>query len=145
MKDKKFLLNSILVIVLGVALLVCAIVRILIPAAVFPKLDIPMIAGLSLITLVIDHYLASGAKRCYPCVFILGALTFGLLPYASAFASLDEMWKLALTGGIVFGATTWIYSSIQDRLSSGAEAKLAPIMSAFGLYLAFQCFAGIIL
>jgi hypothetical protein len=32
---------------------------------------------------------------------------------------------------------------MEDRLSTGPAAKLAPILSALGLYLAAQCFMGI--
>ena len=108
------------------------------------ELDIPTMAGISLVALVIDHYVAKGEKRCYICSGILGGITFGLLPYVSAFATVNEVLKLGVLGGLVFGITAWLYASIQERLSSGAEAKLAPILSALGLYLAFQCFAGII-
>ena len=40
---------------------------------------------------------------------------------------------------------TLLYRTIQNRLSSGPAAKAAPILSALGLYLAFQAFAGMIL
>ena len=72
-------------------------------------------------------------------------MTFGLLPFAAGFAALENVWKLALVGGVVFTAVTFLFTSIQDRLSSGPIAKAAPVLSAFGLYLAAQCFAGIIL
>lgn len=58
---------------------------------------------------------------------------------------IGECWKLALVGGIVFTAVTWLFSSMVNRLASGAQAKAAPILSALGLYLAVQCFAGILL
>ena len=52
--------------------------------------------------------------------------------------------KLAILGGVVFTATTWLYTSLQDRLSTGPLAKLAPVFTALGPYLASQCFAGLI-
>lgn len=58
---------------------------------------------------------------------------------------IGECWKLALVGGIVFTAVTWLFSSMVNRLASGAQAKAAPLLSALGLYLAVQCFAGILL
>ena len=72
-------------------------------------------------------------------------MTFGLLPFAACFVSLTEALKLALAGGVVFTAVTWLYSSLQERLSSGPAAKAAPVIGALGLYLAVQCFAGWIL
>ena len=53
--------------------------------------------------------------------------------------------KLGVYGGIVFTATTWVYSSIQDRISSGPAAKAAPLVSAFGVYLAIQALMGMFL
>ena len=73
------------------------------------------------------------------------AITFGLLPWAAGFAQLQEIWKLALCGSAVFTVVTWLFTSIQQRLSSGPACNAAPFMSALGLYLAFQCFAGLLL
>lgn len=100
---------------------------------------------ISLIALLIDGYVAKGADRCYICAVILGGVTFGLLPYAAGFATDIHALKLGIVGGIVFANTTGLYSSIQERLSSGPKMALAPLLSAFGLFLAAQCFAGIIL
>lgn len=145
MQDKKYFLNTALAAVLGLILLVCVLVRTFAPAVVIPRLNIPNIVLISMFALVLDHYLAPGVKRCYICIPVFSAITFGLLPWAAAFVTVLEAVKLALVGGIVFTAATWLYSSVQDRLSSGPAAKAAPIISAFGLYLAAQCLTGIIL
>ena len=50
---------------------------------------------------------------------------------------------LALTGAAIFTVCTFVFTSVQDRLSSGSAARLAPIMSALGIWLAVQAFAGI--
>jgi len=50
-----------------------------------------------------------------------------------------------VVGGAVFTVTTWLYSSIQERLSTGPAAKAAPVMSAFGLWLAMQAMVGLII
>lgn len=145
MKNKKFLLNTILALVLATILFVSLIVRIVLPAAIFMKFDIPTIVAISLVALLIETYFAPGQKHCYICTGILAVVTFGLLPYASSFVALNEAWKLGLVGGIVFVVITLLFSSMQERLSSGVPSKVAPILSAVGLYLAFQCFAGMIL
>ena len=41
--------------------------------------------------------------------------------------------------------TAWLFTTVQERLSSGPSCKAAPVVSAFGLYLASQCFMGILL
>jgi hypothetical protein len=48
-------------------------------------------------------------------------------------------------GGLVSTVTVWLFSSMADRMLSGPKAKAAAVLSAFGLYLAAQCFTGIIL
>lgn len=144
MKQNKFFLNAALAVVMGVAALVCVLLRTFAPAVILPVLDIPAMVLLSLIALVTDHYVAGKVKRCYICIPVLAAVTFGLLPYVSGFAAPCQALWFGLIGGVVFTLITLLYSSIQDRLSSGPAAKAAPVLSAFCLYLAAQCFAGIL-
>lgn len=145
MKNKTYILNTLLAAVFGTILLIAVLVRTFAPAVIIPSLDIPNIVLISLIALLLDHYVAPGAKRCYICIPVLSVVTFGLLPYAAGFAAPLDALKLALFGGVVFTVTTWLYSSVQDRLSSGPAAKAAPVVSALGLYLAAQCLTGIFL
>ena len=145
MKENKYILNTALAVVVGIALGVCIAVRTFAPAYFLPELDVPNMVLLSLIALLADHYLAKDAKRCYICIPIFSAITFGLLPWCASFVTGLQALKLGIIGGIVFTATTFLFTSIQDRISTGPAAKLAPIMSAVGLWLAAQCFMGWIL
>ena len=145
MKKNTYTLNALLAALLGAALLVCILVRTFAPRIILPVLDIPNLVLISLVALVLDHYLAPGAERCYICIPMFSALTFGLLPYAAAFVTGGEALELAFAGGLVFTATTWLFSSIQDRLSTGPAAKAAPVVNAFCLYLAVQGLMGMIL
>lgn len=142
MKNKMYTLNTLLAAVLGAALLIAVLVRTFAPMIIMPKLDIVNMVLLSLVTLLLDHYLAPGAKRCYICIPVFSAVTFGLLPFAACFVGAMEAVKLGIMGGIVFTATTWVFSSMTDRISTGPAAKAAPVVSAIGLYLAVQCFMG---
>ena len=142
MKNKTYILNTILAAVLGLALLVAQLVRAFAPLIILPELGVPNLVLLSLVVLVLDHYLAPGAQRCYICIPVFAALTFGLLPWAAGFAAPAAAAKLALLGGVVFTAITWLYTTVQDRLSSGPAAKAAPALSALGLYLACQVLMG---
>ncbi len=145
MNQKKYTLNTLLAVVFGAALLTAVLVKTFYPRMILPVLDIPNLALISLVTLVLDHYLAPDARRCYLCIPAFSALTFGLLPFAAGLAGVEEMLNLAFAGCIVFTAMTWLYSSVQNRLSSGPAAKAAPVMSAFGLYLAVQGLMGMFL
>jgi len=144
MNKKTYTLNVLLAAALGAVLLVCVLVRTFAPRMILPELDIPNMVLISLIVLLADHYLAPGADRCYICIPVFSAVTFGLLPFAACFVGAGEALKLAVLGAVVFTAVTWLFSSMMDRLSTGPAAKLAPLLSALGLYLAAQCFMGIL-
>lgn len=145
MKNNKYVLSAALAVVLGVVMLVQVINRALIPGAVFPELNIPNMVLVSVAALILDHYIAGKTDRCYICIPLFAALSFGLLPFVAGVATVGEAVKIGIVGAVVFTVTTLLYTSIQDRLSTGPAAKAAPILSGFGLYLAFQCFAGMIL
>ena len=145
MNEKKYTLPTMLIAVMCLGLLAFVLVRTFLPHIIIPELDVPNMVLISLIALLADHYLAPGAKRCYVCVVLFGALSFGLLPFAACFVGAMEALKLGVLGGAVFTVTTWLFTSMADRLSTGPEAKAAPVMSALGLYLAAQCLTGILL
>jgi len=142
MNKKTYTLNTLLAVILGAVLLVCVIVRTFTPRMILPVADVPNLVLLSLAALLLDHYLAPGADRCYICIPVFSAITFGLLPFAACFVGAGEAVKLAVLGCVVFTTVTWLFSSMTDRLSTGPVAKLAPVVSALGLYLAAQCFMG---
>ena len=142
MKDNKYLLNMLLAGVLGLVLLVLVLVRTFAPMIIMPKFDVVNMAIISLAVLVLEAYLAPGAKRCYVCVAVFSAVSFGLLPFAACFVGALEAVKLGAVGCVVFTAATWVYSSMLERISTGPVAKAAPAVSALGLYLAVQCLMG---
>ena len=145
MKNRNYTSNVALPVVLGVFQLVCLLVRTFNPMAVLPRVDVPMVVLLSLAALLAAHYLTKGREACDVVSLVLAALTFGLLPYVSGFAAVMDALKLALVGGIAFFVAAWLFDEMMERLSSGPAAKAAPVFSALGLYLAAQCFAGMIL
>ena len=145
MKNRTYVLNTALAVVMTLVLITCILLRTFCPWVIIPVLNIPNMALLSLIALLADHYLAKNAKRCYICIPVFAALTFGVLPYVAGFAAGWDVLKYAVVGSSVFTLLTFLYSSVQERLSSGPAVKAAPLLSAVGLYLAFQIFAGIII
>ena len=143
MKNKTYTLNTVLTAVLAVVLLAMVLLRAFAPTIILPVFDIPTLTAICLAALVLDHYLAPNAKRCYVCVPVFAALSFGILPLAAGLVAMENALGLALTGAAVFTVCTFVFTSIQDRLSSGPAARLAPVMSALGIWLAVQAFAGI--
>lgn len=144
MDKKTYTLNTLLTLVLGAVLLAAVLVRTFLPRIILPHLDAANMVLIALVALLADHYLVPGAKRCYICIPVFSAIAFGLLPLAACFVGAIAALKLAVLGGIVFTATTWLFSSMVDRLSSGPAAKAAPFISALCLYLAVQCLMGIL-
>lgn len=145
MKKKTYFLNTILAVVLGSILLIAVLVRTFIPFMIIPKLNIPNITLISLLTLLLEHYFKIKEKYCYVRIFILAVASFGIMPLAAGFVTTVEAVKVAVVGGIAFTVTTFLFTSMQERLSSGSAKKSAPILNAFSLYLAVQCFTGILL
>ena len=145
MKNNKYLLSTILAAVVFVALAVMLVVRVCLPAAVLPPINIPNMVLISILALLLEHFLAPYNPRCYICIPVFSAITFGVLPLMAGFACQHDFWKYGLVGGVVFTVTTFLFTSLTDRLLTGPKAKAALVVCSLGIYLAAQCFAGIIL
>ena len=145
MKKNPYFLNTVLAIVVFLACAIALLVRVWLPAAVIPELNIPNMVALSVIALLIEHFLTKGNPRCYICIPVFGALTFGILPLMAGFACQHDFWKYGLVGAVIFTVTTFLFTSATDRLLTGPKAKAAAVITGLGIFLAAQCFAGIIL
>lgn len=145
MKKNTFLLSVSLVAVLFVALAAGLLVRVWLPAAIIPPLNIPNMVLLSVLALLLEHFIAKGNPRCYWVVALFGAVSFAVLPLMAGFACIHTFWKLGIIGGVVFTVTTFLFTSATDRLLTGPKARLAVILTAFGIWLASQCFMGILI
>ena len=145
MKKNPYFLNTVLAIVVFAACAIALLVRVWFPAAVIPALNIPNMVLLSVIALLVEYFLAPMNPRCYICIPVFSAITFGILPLMAGFACQHTFWKYGLVGGVVFTATTFLFTSMTDRLLTGPKAKAALTVCSLGIWLAAQCFAGIIL
>ena len=67
MKDRTYLLNTLLAAVLGVLLLAAVLIRTFAPAVIIFPLNIPNMVLISLIALLFDHWLAPRAKASMAC------------------------------------------------------------------------------
>ena len=138
----KLSLSLILVVTLFISLLTLVLIRTFAPFVILPKFDVSNIAILSLIALVINHYLNDEDINFYSIGFAFVA--FGILPFASGFVSLVDALLLALKGGITFTVLMFIFSSIQDRLTINGKKWFTPLITAFMLFLVVQFLIGII-
>ena len=145
MKNNRYFLNTVLAGVLFVLLTAGMIIRVAAPAAVLPVLNIPNMVLISVIALYAEHLIAPNNPRCYICIPVFAAISFGVLPLMAGFACQHTFWRFGLVGGVVFTVTTFLFTSVTDRLQTGPKARGALLVCAVGIYLAAQCFAGIIL
>ncbi len=141
---KRELLAIFLAAVMGAVLLAALLVRTFLPRMILPRLDGPAMVLLTLVALVLDHYLVGGSRRDYRLIPLYGAFIFGVFPYAATFTTPAEAGTLALLGAVMFTVGTFLFDTMTDRLSDAPCAKIAPLLSAFGLYLAAQCLMGIV-
>lgn len=145
MKKVKISRRVLLVAVVLVTLAVQLLVKTFYPTVIFPPLNIPNMVLLSLVALLLESLLCPEDRSCRVCTLAFGVLTFGLLPLVAGVADLHSFWKLGLVGGATFTLTALAMDSVRERLTSGPRAKGAWVATAFGIYLASQCFAGILL
>lgn len=145
MKNNQMVLPISLCAVLCVAFALQLVLPVWIPAIVLPPLNIPNMVLLCAVALCADALIAPKASRCYGLLALLAFGTFALLPYASGIAQEESLWKMGIAGAVVFTATTFLFTTLRDRAASGPRMVLVPFMGAIGLFLAAQCFAGMIL
>ena len=143
MKKQTMLLNTLLAAVLLAGLLFGMVCKVYKPNVVLPNLDIPSVAALVLIALILEYDIAGCQKRNWPVQIILAAVTFAVLPWAADLPTAG----LAMTaaGTVVFAVLTWMFDFMAKRAELGANAKLAMIPTAFVMYLACQSFMGMII
>lgn len=143
MEKKSFVLNILLAAVLGAGLLVGMVWRALQPNVVLADLDIPSIAALVLIALLIEYFVKGTQKRAWVLQTVFAAVTFALLPVAAGYA--EAGLGVTVCGTVVFTVLTWLFDAATERLEVTADCRYAMIPTAFVMYLACQCFMGMII
>ena len=128
--------------VLLVAGLAAQIARAFVPNVILPPLDIPTLAALSLIALVLEAIFFGQQHRFWATSLIVGIVDFGLLSLCAGQAPTAlEALRVGILGGAVCLVCEVLLHSILDRLSSGAVGKhrrSMAVVSALLLWLAVQ-------
>ena len=143
MEKKSFVLNILLAAVLGAGLLLGMLWRAFQPNVVLADLELPAIAALILIALVIEYLFKGTQKRAWAVQILLAAITFAVIPFAAGYAGAGI--GLILCGTAMFTALTFIFDSVAERVNVTCDCKCAMIPTAFVMYLACQCLMGMIL
>jgi hypothetical protein len=141
MKNNKYLLSVLLVLTIAVSLVVLVLVRTFLPIVILPKFSLANISLVSLVALVINYYI-TGNDNDYISIAV-AFLAFLLLPFVAGFVTFVEALLLAVKGVITFTAQKFIFGSILNRLEANGKNIFAPVITAFLLFLAVQCFMGI--
>lgn len=109
---------------------------------ILPPLDIPTLAALSLLALVLEVILFGEEHRFWATSLIVGAVAFGVLSLCAGIVPTAlEALRAGILGGAVFLVCEVLLHSILDRLSSGAVGKYRKsmaVLSALLLWLAAQ-------
>lgn len=143
MEKKSMILNTLLAVGLGAGLLVGMVWRAFQPNVVLADLDIPSMAAIVLIALVLEYLVKGTQKRAWAVQIVLAAVTFGVLPWAADLPTAGV--KLMGCGTAVFAVLTWLFDCVAQRMEVTTERKGAMVPTAFILYLACQCFMGMII
>lgn len=143
MKKSVLTLPATLTALLTLSMLAIVFVRAFWPQLILPRLDIPTMVLLCLLALLAEHWFSPQANHHYLLLAVLGAMNFGLLPFAAGLVPWRLSLALAAAGAVILSAVTAVFSSIRHRLDSGPKAPLAGAACALCLYLAVQALRGV--
>lgn len=146
MKHNPLKRAALLAVVAGLACLVLALAGTLAPMAILPKLDLPLMLGLSLIALTLEAYWGR-TELSWPALAantVLGGAVFALLPWCAGVTGGVPAPVLGLSGAAVFGVAALLHAAAMERIATGPKAPLAPAGAALMLYLAGQCLNGLL-
>jgi len=139
MKKKPFFVNILLVILTGLACLAESLLHMLSPATLLPRFDLPMLAALTLLALVLEAYLGSPEKRDWVTTILLGGVTLTALPLCAGLTLPQPIWAAFLASCAVFCVLSLLFHGCRERMTG----RLAPLASGIVLFLACQCLQGI--
>lgn len=143
MKKNTMILNILLAAVLSIGLLTGMVWRTFQPNVVLPKLDLPAMAALILFSLLLEYFLTGTKKRIWGLQILLAAVTFWLLPTAAGLKTVGIVTMFC--GTAAFTILTILFDWTAERVELSGNGKGAMAASTFGIYLACQCFMGMIL
>lgn len=144
---KKINVNEtiLLTLVVGITLLIQVLQRTFLPAVILMEFSVPNMAGFCLIALVLNAYLGGERSRGIAVNLCFGEVIFGLLPLLAGVTQGKDVFLLAIVGGVEYALISGVFATMTDRMENTVKSRLAPICSAFVLFLACQGFANIFL
>lgn len=137
--------NIWLSVVTGLALIALLTAEAFLPGYPLPDISIPAISAVCLTALVLNHYFTGKTRGDFLLNLLAGEVIFGLMPLAGGFTVGEEAAMTALIGGAFYALISWLFASMVERMESTLSGKLAPVSTAFILFLGCQCFTNILL
>ena len=134
-----------LTLVVGITLLIQVLQKTFLPAVILMEFSVPNMAGLCLIALVLNAYLGGERSRGIAVNLCFGEVIFGLLPLLAGVTQGKDVFLLAIVGGVEYALISGVFATMTDRMENTVKSRLAPICSAFVLFLACQGFANMLL
>lgn len=144
---KKINVNEtiLLTLVVGITLLIQVLQKTFLPAVILMEFSVPNMAGLCLIALVLNAYLGGERSRGIAVNLCFGEVIYGLLPLLAGVTQGKDVFLLAIVGGVEYALISGVFATMTDRMENTVKSRLAPICSAFVLFLACQGFANMLL
>lgn len=142
MRKNAYFINILLMFEVGLFYLGQILVQMWMPSMIFPKMSLPFLVLLSVIPMVISSYMERACEEMASVSFFMAGITFVIAPWCAGMDTGYSPLSLFVAGAAVFGITKRIYTSMQERMSSGMTTKFAPVVHGFLLFLASQCFFG---
>lgn len=144
MRKNPYLINILHILVVASTCLGGILMGTFWPEMVLVRVSIPLLVLLSLLPIVLETYLSKEKERNLAINILLAGVTFVALPISAGGNVELAYWKLFLAGGVTFGITDCLYQSLSERMALGTGGKLAPAMNGVLLFLASQCFQGLL-
>lgn len=119
---------------LGITLFSAVLLRTFLPGLVLPRWDVPGVVLFCLPPLLTEHYFSPQARHRPVTLAFLGALNFGLMPWAAGMAAPWAALRLAAAGAVALPLGAAVFSA-QRRT---APSLFAPLVWALGIYLTVQ-------
>lgn len=144
MRKNLYFINILHILVVASSCLGGILIKSFLPDMVLVRVSIPLLVLLSLIPMVVETYMVSGIKRNGLLNVLIAGITFTVLPLCVGGNSDVSYATLFVAGTAVFGITDILYRSMAERMASGLEGKFVPVINGIMLFLASQCFQGLL-
>lgn len=144
MKKQPYFGSIVLGILLGLFCIVNLLAGMFAPLASLPKLDISMVILLSLLAKVVEGCVR-GRLKTEAADVLISAAAFALLPWCAGMTDGTQAVKMCVIGGIAYGLVSFFLQGAAQRTSVKRVHKLALIINALVLFLAFQSLSGMLL